>query len=192
MAFAGGLVISVKNAANDPVQGVSLTFNAPASGSSGLFGNSSTSIAAVTDVNGQASETFTADGTLGSYTVTALAAGLATSASFTLTNNVIATSTTLTDNGLNPTLISQSVGFTITESAGSVGNGETVALEDASNGNATVGSATLNGGSASITVSNLIAQPPTTPFAVYGGDATHAGQSIRSGHAKCCRSPQLY
>ena len=53
-----------------------------------------------------------------------------------------------------------------------VPNGETVTLEDASNGNAVVGSGTLIGGTVTISVSTLTAG--TTLFAVYGGNATYA------------------
>src|SRR5205807_2106718 len=44
------------------------------------------------------------------------------------------TSTSLTDNGPNPASTAHAIGFTVTVSGG-VPNGETVALEDASNGN---------------------------------------------------------
>jgi hypothetical protein len=53
-------------------------------------------------------------------------------------------------------------------------NGETVTLEDASNGNAVVGSGTLTNGAATINVSSLAAGSHNI-FAVYGGDTNLSG-----------------
>ncbi len=83
------------------------------------------------------------------------------------------TTTTLNDNSPNPSLLGQADNFTVTVAGGTVVNGETVTLEDASNGNATLGSATLSGGSATITANGLVVGPHNI-FAVYGGDTTHA------------------
>ena len=84
------------------------------------------------------------------------------------------TTTTLTDNGSNPALIGQAISFTAAVSGGSAINGESVLLEDGSNGNATVGSGTLS--NSSVTFSATIGTTGThNLFAVYSGDATHAG-----------------
>jgi adhesin/invasin len=83
----------------------------------------------------------------------------------------------LNDNGPNPASAGQAVSFTVNVTGGAA-DGETVNLEDASNGNAIVGSGTLAGGSAPISVSNLPAGAHSL-FAVYPGDASHqTSQSV--------------
>ena len=64
------------------------------------------------------------------------------------------TTTALADNGPSPSTFGQTVSFTATVSP-TVPNGETVILEDASNGDAVVGSGTLSNGSATISVANF-------------------------------------
>ena len=86
------------------------------------------------------------------------------------------TTTTLTDNGPNPSTASQTVGFTVTVSGnGGIPNGEAVTLKDASNGNATVGTGTLSGGTATVTVAaGALSVGTHNVFAVYGGDVNFA------------------
>jgi len=84
-AFAAPLVALVRNAAGNPVQGVTVTFTAPGSGASVGLANSSP----FTNASGQVSTgTATANGIAGGpYTVTAQATGgVAPSTSFSLTN----------------------------------------------------------------------------------------------------------
>jgi hypothetical protein len=81
--FANALTVSV--AANnplEPVNGGKITFAAPASGASATL-----SAAKATISSGNASVTATANTIAGSYTVTASAVGVASSATFHLTNN---------------------------------------------------------------------------------------------------------
>jgi hypothetical protein len=86
-AFANPLVARVTDSANNPVASVVVTFTAPASGASGTFAGSSLTYSAQTDAAGLVTSTvFTANGVTGNYTVTATAAGVLNSASFTLTN----------------------------------------------------------------------------------------------------------
>ncbi|HWS71259.1 MAG TPA: hypothetical protein VN605_04065, partial [Thermoanaerobaculia bacterium] len=81
-AFTTALVARVVDAGNNPLAGVSVTFAAPASGASGSFAASAT---VLTDAAGLATApAFTANGTAGSYNVTATAGAL--SANFALTN----------------------------------------------------------------------------------------------------------
>jgi hypothetical protein len=83
--FGTDLSVTVTDAAGNPVPGVSVTFIAPASGASGTFSNGMNTIAVTTDSSGIATAgTFTANPTMGPYTVTAAAAGQ--SADFSLTN----------------------------------------------------------------------------------------------------------
>ena len=68
-----------------------MTFTAPGSGASGTFAGTGTATAtAVTNSSGVATApAFTANGTAGSYTVTASVSGVGTPASFSLTNNAV-------------------------------------------------------------------------------------------------------
>ncbi len=86
-AFATPLAVDVRDAGGNLVQGVTVTFTAPASGASGKFG-SATSVMVVTNASGRATApTFTANATTGTYMVTAQAMGGSNpSTSFTLTN----------------------------------------------------------------------------------------------------------
>jgi len=84
-AFASQLSVVVKDAGSNVLSGVTVTFTAPGSGASGTFAGGV--ITAVTDASGTAtSAVFTANGTKGSYSVTASVSGLAATATFTLTN----------------------------------------------------------------------------------------------------------
>jgi hypothetical protein len=85
-AFGTALSVTVEDAGGNSVQGVTVTFTAPASGASGTFSNSSNTITVNTNASGIASESFTANSVAGGYSVSAAAASL-TSASFSLTNN---------------------------------------------------------------------------------------------------------
>ena len=100
-AFATALSVTVKDAGNNPVSGVSVTFTAPSSGVSGLFGNSSITSTATTNASGVASAPFTANATAGGYMVAAAAAGL-TTVNFSLTNTAGAPSSMTANVGATP------------------------------------------------------------------------------------------
>lgn len=87
--FAAALQATVKDGSNNPVSGVTVTFTAPSSGvsASGKFGASLTATAVTNGIGVATSPTFTANGTPGSYTVTATVAGVVTPANFSLTNS---------------------------------------------------------------------------------------------------------
>ena len=86
-AFAQPLVATVRDSGGNLLSGISVTFTAPASGQSGTFANSTNSTTASTNAQGQATASlFSANGTLGAYTVLATVSGLQASASFSLTN----------------------------------------------------------------------------------------------------------
>ncbi len=85
-AFATALQASVEDANGNPVSGVTVTFTAPATGASAAFGGAGTATA-VTNGSGIATApVLTANGTAGSYAVTASAAGVSGTASYSLTN----------------------------------------------------------------------------------------------------------
>jgi len=91
LAFGTLMQASVKDVANNPVPGVSVTFTAPASGASGTFAGGLVTASAQTDNTGLATApAFTANGTTGTYNVTASVSGVVTSAPFALTNTVAA------------------------------------------------------------------------------------------------------
>jgi Zn-dependent metalloprotease len=82
------LKVKVQNYLNQPMAGLTVTFTAPASGTSGTFAGTNTNIAtAVTDANGIAtSPMFSANAAQGGYIVQATVGGLASFASFGMTN----------------------------------------------------------------------------------------------------------
>lgn len=85
-AFPTALQISLKLSDGTPASSVRVDFNAPASGSTCVFANSSPTFSTLTDINGYASAICTANSQLGSYNVTATPLALGQSAKFTLTN----------------------------------------------------------------------------------------------------------
>jgi hypothetical protein len=98
-AFAVPLAVDVRDMAGHLVQGVSITLTAPASGSSGLFGGS-TSVTVTTNASGRATAPALVSNTLaGNYMVMAQASGGSNpSTTFNLTNTPTAASGfTLTD-----------------------------------------------------------------------------------------------
>ncbi len=82
--FANPLIATVTDADNNPVAGVTVTFTGPGSGAGVTFPDGNT---AITNAEGQASVSVAASTGAGSYIVTASVVGVATAASFTLTNN---------------------------------------------------------------------------------------------------------
>ena len=87
-AFASPLVVKVTDANGAPVSNVAVTYTAPTSGASGTFAGGVSTV--TTDSQGRAaSPTFTANGTAGSYTVTATVGSLSTSFSLTNTRTLV-------------------------------------------------------------------------------------------------------
>jgi len=110
MAFATQLQATVKDSFNNPVNGVTVTFTAPASGASGTFASGVNT--ATTNSSGIAtSAVFTANGTTGSYTVIASATGVASSVNFSLTN-VSAPPASITATGGTPQSATVNSAFT--------------------------------------------------------------------------------
>lgn len=99
-AFATPLSVKALDALGNPVVGLSITFTVPG-GASGTFSNGSASIAVNTDGLGVASTTFTANGTAGSYSVTASYPGLG-SIQFGLTNQGPLAVTAINQGGNTP------------------------------------------------------------------------------------------
>jgi uncharacterized protein (TIGR03437 family) len=96
--FAKPLSVAVRDANNNLLSGVSVTFTAPSSGASGVFSNGSNTITVASNALGMANATFTANATVGGpYTVTAAVGSV--SASFSLTNIPAPVPGTLTPSG---------------------------------------------------------------------------------------------
>lgn len=86
-AFAAPLVATVLDSSSNPVSGVMVTFTAPTTGASGTFAGGSNLVTATTNSTGAAiSPVLTANGTTGTYIVTATVAGVSGPANFSLTN----------------------------------------------------------------------------------------------------------
>ncbi len=86
-AFPLPLSVIVRDAFSNPVSGASVTFAAPPAGAGGTFpGAARTEVKATVATGIATSDVFTANGTAGAYTDTALVAGVGTPALFSLTN----------------------------------------------------------------------------------------------------------
>ena len=109
-AFATNLSATVKDAGNNPLSGITVTFATPGSGASGSFAGGV--VTATTNTSGVATAAvFTANATAGSYSVTASASGVGAPASFSLTNTA-PTIQTLSINTNNLNFGSQNAGST--------------------------------------------------------------------------------
>ena len=95
VAFATALTATVTDPYGNPISGATVNFTAPGSGASAALSSAGS---CVTASNGSCSVTAMANGTAGSYNVTAAVSGL-TSVNFALTNNALPSFvvTTLTD-----------------------------------------------------------------------------------------------
>ncbi len=83
-AFATALQAVVKDVNNNVLSGVAVTFAAPGSGASGVFGANSTVF--TNELGVATAPAFTANSTAGTYTATASVSGVASPANFSLTN----------------------------------------------------------------------------------------------------------
>ncbi len=96
-AFTTRLAARVTDASAQPVAGATVTFTAPANGASGTFGATGATATAVSGSDGVATAPqLTANTTAGTYSVSATVAGVATPASFALTNAAATGPTTVT------------------------------------------------------------------------------------------------
>ena len=87
--YAAPLLAVVKDAAGNPIPGITVTYAAPASGASATLSNGTSSgatITTTTDASGMSSVTATGNATVGSFTVNATVSGVGTPATFQLQN----------------------------------------------------------------------------------------------------------
>jgi sugar lactone lactonase YvrE len=171
--------VKVQDTYQNPAAGAQVTFAAPGSGASGVFAGNGASVTVNADVNGLATApVFTANGTAGSFAVTATASGVNTSATFSLTNTSKAVPTLAI--ALNPNVSSVVYGQTVTLQATlSSGSGDvstasgTVVFYD--NGTQ-IGDAPVSSGGASLALSLPLAGAHSYT-ASYSGDVQFAGAS---------------
>ena len=163
-AFTTALQATVKDANNNPLSGVTVTFTAPSSGASGSFGGSATATA-VTNASGLATApALTANGTAGSYTVIASAASVSTPASFSLTNitaspaSITATAGT-SQSAIVNTAFASTLQAAVDDSSGKPLSGIPVTFTAPASG-----AAATFGGSATVTTnaSGVATAPPVT------------------------------
>ena len=74
--FAAPLIVSLKDAANNPIANASVAFSSPQTGPSGTFSSGTTATTVQTDANGLATALFKANATPGAYSITASAASI--------------------------------------------------------------------------------------------------------------------
>jgi uncharacterized repeat protein (TIGR01451 family)/CSLREA domain-containing protein len=113
MLFALPLVVEVTpNAVGEPIDGGQVTFSAPGAGASAALSSPATIAAS------QASATATANGVVGSYSVTAAAAGSTATPTFALTNGVLATTTAIDSIAPATSVVGQPYTVTVSVSDG--------------------------------------------------------------------------
>jgi len=170
-AFADALAATVTDSAGDPVSGVLVTFNAPASGASGTFACSGNT--AITNAQGVAtSQVFTANTKAGKYTVTATANALTTNPGFALTNkagppaSIAATAGTPQTATVNTAFATQ-LAATVKDAHGNPVSGEKVTF----NAPASAASGTFAGGvnTATTNAQGVATAPVFTANTVAGG-----------------------
>lgn len=167
--FGLPLVASIRNGANNPISGVTITFTAPTSGPSGTFAGGSTEFVDTTDASGLVTATvFTANALAGNYTVTAIASEVVSPVNFALANNALPTTTISVTSTPNPSVVGEDITFkAMVDPAGATGT-VTFTIEGI-----TVTGTLLNGTATYITNTLPIASYQIT--ATYGGDNTYDG-----------------
>ena len=147
-AFATALQVTVKNTANNPVSGVTVTFTAPGSGASATFSGSLTATATTNSSGVATAPALTANTIAGNYTVTASATGATTPTSFSLTNTPgpaasIAAGAGTPQSATISTAFATALQATVKDSGGNLVSGATVTFTAPSSGaGATFGGST--------------------------------------------------
>lgn len=147
-AFGNAIVATVENRQGERIPGITVNFAAPSSGAGATLSATST----VTDANGEARVTAVANGTIGTYDVTASVAGLGT-VTFALTNEAGAAATLVATSGGGQTTavlttFSNALVATVTDISGNPVPGESVTFTAPASG----ASGTFSGGGGSETV----------------------------------------
>src|SRR5579864_670091 len=186
-AFAVPLVVIV-TVNGSPASGVVVTFSAPTSGASGKFADTDTTTStATTDTNGLAtSAVFTANGTVGAYTVRASAQGTQTGVIFSLTNttgvpaSILATSGISQSAGVDSTFAAPLIVKVVDTSQNPVQFAIVIFNASASGASATFADTGTNATSVTTDVNGVATSTTFTANAIAGSDsvaATVAGVS---------------
>jgi YVTN family beta-propeller protein len=176
-AFSLPLVVLVSDANNNPVPNVTVTFH-PVAGSAGANGTMASG-SVTTGQDGTASDSVTANGTAGSFTVTATGAGVpagSNSVTFNLQNVSGVSTTTLTANG-QPASVTVMYGDTLTLQATVGPAGATGSVTFLNNEVPIPGSpVTISAsGVATLVTTMLPAGGPYPITAAYTGNANYGG-----------------
>ncbi len=167
-AFPTVLQATVTDASNNPVSGAAVTFLAPGSGASGTFSNGTATITVNTNASGVATASFTANNSVGGYTVTAKA-GAVGPANFQLTNlalppaNIVATAGTPQNTTIS-TAFATALQATVTDASSNPVNGAAVTFLAPGSG----ASGTFSNGTATITVNTNASGLATATFTANG------------------------
>src|SRR5882762_7320437 len=184
--FAAQLQATVRDASNNPLSGVTVTFGAPASGASGTFAGGANT--AVTNALGVATAAvLTANSTAGGpYNVTASVTGVSTPANFSLTNlagapaSITATAGTPQSAAINTAFTTQ-LQATVRDASNNPASGITVTFSAPASG----ASGTFAGGANTATTN---AQGVATA-AVFTANSTSGGPYIVAASVTGVSSP---
>jgi hypothetical protein len=190
IVFGSPLVATVSSGSGEPIAGGVVTFAAPGSGASGVFPGNVTTVNITTDASGVVTApTFTANGTAGGpYNVTAGGRGIASSATFSLTNNKAATTTGITSS-VNPSDFGQNVIFTATVTS-AIGT-PTGTVQFTTNGNNLDSPQVLNAGGVATLATSALSVGPQVIGALYSGANFESSTATLSGSQVVKGQPSL-
>lgn len=177
--FTTNLQVQVKDQFSNPSAGVSVIFTAPLTGASGTFANSTNTVTVQTDATGTATATLlTASATRGSFTISGLAAGIATPASFseTIAGNPSPQLQVSYTPATNPQIYGQTIQLTaklVPSSLNGTNATGTVTFYDKGN---SIGTATVISGSATLSYLPLVGSNQIFT-ASYGGDTNFSAST---------------
>ncbi len=174
-AFANALAVRVADAGDAPLQGIAVNFAAPAAGAGAVLSSAS----AVTDANGLASVTATANAVAGGYTVTASVDGVATPASFALENTPLSATLAL---AVSPAMTSP--GGTATLTATLTGEGAltpTGSVDFLVDGVVVCAAVPVDADGIATCIAGPFAPGQHPVSANYSGDAAHAPAASAAG-----------
>ncbi len=185
-AFTTNLQATVKDSGGNPVSGATVTFTAPSTGASGTFAGGSsggTVVTATTNASGVATAAvFTANSTIGSYTVNASVTGVVTQAAFSLSNVAgppasIAVSAGNSQSATISTAFATNLAVTVKDAGGNLVSGATVTFTAPSTGASGAFAGGTSGGTivtATTSASGVAAAPAFTANTVAGSYTVNA------------------
>ena len=167
-AFASPLKVQVTDKYANPISGATVSFNVPSSGAGAVLSSST----AITDSNGYAAVSATANKLAGSYTITATT-GSATLANFTLTNSKGSSQVALSTNS-SPALLQSLVTLTASLSAPQGVPTGTINFLD---GTTVLGSGAINAAGIATYTTSALSVGLHNVTAVYAGDNNFSGST---------------